>query len=308
MLIIGSKALAHHFPNLGIDYRDIDIIGARKDIGYLKNALKPEKIVDKNELVTLINITQTEFYNTKNVEILVSDKSKSLTSYLEWVGGGSGLRWAPLEVLYSLKKAHIHFPIKFEKHIKDYCLLNDHFKGYDELSDITKLHFEETEKRLGELKTPSLNKSVSKFFEQSNGYVKSFFIHDDIHRVMSHYDRPIYERLQKDKSLARCEKDLWNKLSFEERCKCVLEEAYVIALERKVIPMIFGGSKGITSQEAFDWALMRVCTNLCSGWFRQFATDNYFRIKEFYNPKYVEKFLIQFQLGNIKRNDKVKVN
>lgn len=65
--------------------------------------------------------------------------------------------------------------------------------------------------------------------------------------------------------------------------------------------MIFGGGRFTTSQEAFDWALMRICTTLCSGWFRQFATDNFYRIKEYYNPKYVEKFLMSYQEGTIKK-------
>lgn len=308
MLIVGSKALAHHFPNLEIKWKDIDLIATRSDLDYLLNALKPKKVVDKNGLVSLIDIEPFGFYDTKNVEVLLSDDSTALKSYLDYTGGSSGLRFAPIEVLYSLKKSHIHFPIKFDKHIKDYSILHDELRGVDKLYNITKIHFKEIESRLGKLKTPSLNKSVKNFFDQSNGYVKSFFIHDDIHRVMSHYDRPIYEKMQKDSTLAKCEKDLWEQLSFEEKCKCVLEEAYVIALERKVLPMLFDRGSRFTSQEAFDWALMRICTTLCSGWFRQFATDNFFRIKEYYNPKYVEKFLIDYQNGNIKRNDKSEAN
>jgi hypothetical protein len=89
--------------------------------------------------------------------------------------------------------------------------------------------------------------------------------------------------------------------TFEDKCKCVLEEAYVIALERRIIPMIFGGGGGYTSEEALDWALMRVCTTLCSGWFRNFATNNYYDIKRLSNKNYVEKFLTEYENGNIKR-------
>lgn len=146
---------------------------------------------DKNGLFSLIDIEPFGFYDTKNVEVLLSDESPALTAYLDYVGGGNGLRFAPKEVLYSIKKGHIHFPIKFNKHISAYSILHDDLDGIDRLSNITKMHFKETEKRLGDLKTPSLNKSTKKFFGQSNGLVKSFFIHDDIHQVMSHYDRPI---------------------------------------------------------------------------------------------------------------------
>ena len=83
---------------------------------------------------------------------------------------------------------------------------------------------------------------------------------------------------------------MWNKFTFEEKCKCVLEEAYVIALERKILPMLFGGGSYFSSKEAFDWSLMRISTTLCSGWFRQFATDNFLRIKQYINYNYVEQF------------------
>ena len=65
--------------------------------------------------------------------------------------------------------------------------------------------------------------------------------------------------------------------------------------------MLFGGSRYTNAQEAFDWSLMRICTNLCSGWFRQFATDNFYRIKEYYNTRYVDKFLMNYQSGSINR-------
>ena len=176
----------------------------------------------------------------------------------------------------------------------------DRLKGEDILKNITKINFKETEERLGKLKAPALNKTVKEFFGQSNDYVKSFFVHDHIHQVMSHYDKPMYSRMQPDPEKAWCSKSMWNDFPFEDKCKCILEESMVIALERRIIPMLFGGDKFYSSKEAFDWAFMRVCTTLCSGWFRQFATDNYFRIIEYYNPNYVEKFLQAYEDGKIK--------
>ena len=104
-----------------------------------------------------------------------------------------------------------------------------------------------------------------------------------------------------NETFALCDKRLWTIFPYEDKCKCVLEEAYVIALERKILPMIFGAGKGYTSDEAFDWALMRICTTLCSGWFREFATKNYFIIKKLYNKDYVEKFLTAYEKGDITR-------
>jgi hypothetical protein len=306
MIIVGSKALKYYFPNIQREIKDVDVIGTQSDINYLCNALQPEKVRNTEHITTLINI-QNKFgiWDTNNVEILNADASQSLRRYIDYdtkSGNlGSGIRYASLEVIFSLKKSHIHFPIKFDKHIKDYCLLYDYLNGKDKLSDITKLNFKETESRVGKLRTPSLNKSTKEFFGQSNGYVETFFIHDDIHRVMAHYDKPLYERMQKDLSLAKCEKDMWETFTFEEKCKCVLEEAYVIALERKILPSIFGGKAWVNSEESLNWSLMRVCTTLCSGWFRDFATNNYLKIKEYINQNYVDKFLEAYQNGQINK-------
>ena len=299
MLIVGSKALKFHFPNFKRVVKDIDIIGYSDDVNTLCNLLCPTEVKRGKNTVLLKNITnKTDLFDTDNVEVLLADNSVSLRKYMEY---DSVSLFASPEVLFSLKKSHIHFPIKFEKHIGDYSFLYDHFKGVDYLDDLTKINFKETEERLGKLKTPSLKKSVKEFFGQSDGYVKSYFIHDDIHRVMAHYDKPLYEMMQVDKKLAKCEKDMWNLFTFEDKCKCVLEEAYVIALERRIIPMIFGGGRGYTSEEALDWALMRICTTLCSGWFRNFATNNYYDIKKLSNKNYVEKFLTEYENGNITR-------
>jgi len=299
MLIVGSKALKFHFPKYPRKVNDIDIIGYTDDVNTLSHLLAPQEIIKGEHTVLLKNIgNRTDIFDTSNVEVLLADDSVSLKRYMEY---DEFNLFASKETLYSLKKSHIHFPIKFKKHIHDYCFLHEKLNNEDILKSITEINYQETEKRIGKLKTPSLNKSVKEFFGQSDGYVKSYFIHDDVHRVMSHYDRPLYEKMQSNKDLAKCDKDKWRIFPYEDKCKCVLEEVYVIALERKILPMIFGGGKGFSSDEAFDWALMRICTTLCSGWFREFATNNYFIIKKLYNKNYVEKFLTEYENGNITR-------
>lgn len=301
MLIIGSKALTYHYPSLDRDVKDIDLVGYKSDLQYLIDTLNPSRIKEGNGITSLIGIqNKSSFYNTENVEVLLADESSSLRSYLEFDSGERGLKWASLEVLLSLKKSHIHFPIKFNKHIADYAFLNEKL-GRDHLDDITKLRYKETEERLGKLKTPSLNKPITEFFGQSKGFVKSYFIHDDIHKAVAHYDKPLYLNMQRDITLAKCEKDMWDRFSFEDKCKCVLEEAYVIALERKILPSIFGKGIWVTPNEALEWSLMRICTNLCSGWFRQFATDYFFKIKEFVNDNYVVEFLEKYNNNKICR-------
>lgn len=299
MLIIGSKALKMRFPKYRRVVNDIDIICFSDDIYKLIGLLNPKEVKNGKYSTILKNIqNKNEIFDKDNVEIIFADKSQSLQKYLDYDKDNI---FASIEVLFSLKKSHIHHPRKFLSNIRDYVLLHNHLDGEDILSTITKIHTQENINRLGNLKTPSLDKSVKDFFGQSKNFVNYIFDHDDLHKIMSHYDRPLFERIQKDKSRALCNEDMWNQLVYEDKCKCVLEEAYVIALERKIIPMIFDGGKGYTSQEAFNWALMRICTTLCSGWFREFAKVNFFKIKGRMNINYVEKFLTEYENGNIRR-------
>ena len=300
MLVIGSRALNYYCKDR--ESNDLDIICYRNQIPILQSIFNAKEVIDKSEEKEVI-ILKTNDYN---IECLLADNVTSLTLYLEYNKAvNDSLKLANLETLYSIKKAHIHFPIKFEKHIKDYHLMRNTVK-IDILSVYTSLHFKETEKRLGKLKTPNMNQSVNTFFKQSNKYVDYIFVHDDVHIIMKHKELPMYNYIQIDSSKAECDEKLFNLLSEKEKIWTVLEEVYVIALERKIIPFIFSGNttKYYTSEEAFKWALMRVCTTLCDGWFREYATDNYFEILESHNRDYVEVFFKAFENGEIKKNKK----
>ena len=303
MLVVGSKALSQYYT-LDRDIKDVDIICSRKDVEDLLPILRPTEIKEGPGYITFKGIqNKLGLFDKNNVEFLLDDDSTSLKMYRQ---RDMGKIYASKEVLLSLKKSHIHFNVKFDKHIQDYQLLLNDLKE-DVLKDITKINFKETERRLGELKTPKLKNKTMKFFKQSEKFVKYYFVHDHIHEIMAHYDRPLYERLQRDGESAWCEKDLWNLLSYEDKCKCVLEEAYVIAMERKLIPMLFGDNVGMwTPETALKWSMKRICTNLCSGWFREFATNNYNNIFGYSSNDYFVKFLEAYKEGKIKKKENDK--
>ena len=112
-----------HHKNLIISWQYVLYIIPKYDI---RNDKKPgyfeQNIRETESITTLFNIqTPNEFFNTKNVEILNADSSEALSEYIKFDTQdgklGSGLRYASPEVLLSLKKSHINFPIKFEKHM-----------------------------------------------------------------------------------------------------------------------------------------------------------------------------------------------
>jgi hypothetical protein len=300
MLVIGSKAFDVWFANKS-KVNDIDVIAYKSDIDYLINASKCSEVITKEDTITLRGCSSFGFFDKSQIEIILADNSKSDQMYLEIMNANTGLNIATPEILFSIKKSHIHYPIKFEKHIIHYCFLYEKLEGIDKFEEITKIRSKETEQRLGKLKTPSLKKSVGEFFGQSEKFVKSFFTHDDMHRMVAHYNEPLYEKMQAEEGSVFCSKDLWNNFKKEDKIKTVLEEAYVIALERKILPMLFSGGVYWSDEGAFDWALKRICTNLTSGFFRDFATNNYLKIKESYNKNYVLDFLEKYNSSLIKR-------
>lgn len=318
-VIVGSAAMKYHFPNAR-EPKDIDIIMYEKDLDAFMRMDASMELVKRNENAAIIKVLD---YNkekqcmTKIVyEVLFADKVELYQKILKdkifrVCDNDTGEWYVQSMMLYYIKKAHIHFPQlshKFEKHIQDLVFLRKmHSRGaYTDYEfclnyhiDIfnnpfyVDMHRKTTEERLGVIKTPKLfNKPVDEFFDQSKEHVKSYYIHDNMHKAMAHNPgNPAYEQMQKDKSKADCSKDLWEKMGLQSKQHCVLEEAYVIALERKILPQMFEDIETKYDElAAFKWALMRICTNLCSGWFRWFACVNYEEVMKQYNPDYVKIF------------------
>jgi hypothetical protein len=306
LIIIGSKSLYTRFGSEfseRIQKSDFDVIMHYKDFN---NWIKKfsDNIIDmtprshnKYNIKILINNKKTQFEielgfeNTSSLFLLENKDIVTDSIYID----PNGTQWNTLSLPYLMlmKKSHLYFPIHFEKNINDYHFIKSKLLDFN-LDEKMKKFFElrkvEAEKRFEKNhRTPNLNVSNEQFFAVSGKAAGRVYIHDDLHKVVKHFDKPIYDMLKYEdkKNLAWCEKDLFNKLPLDYRIKCVQEEAYVIALERYIIPQI-------GKYEDFFWcykrALMRICTTLCSGFFRQFAFENYPLIIESYNSSFVDKF------------------
>lgn len=185
---------------------------------------------------------------------------------------------APMTLLYLLKRSHAWRDRSFEKTMYD-LWKRELYLEEDCLSDIERdLLKERTElsyKRFPQ-RTPKLNKSVTAFFDDP---VDKYFDHDWLHEVFAYEDKPMFTRLQPDPESAWCAEDLWKKLTYEQRLQCVAEECSVIATERFVVPKNWV----FPTRLAYIWALRKVCTTLCSGWFRDFAIDNYGHVLDLFS-------------------------
>jgi hypothetical protein len=194
-----------------------------------------------------------------------------------------------------IKRSHLHRSLGFQKHITHYhkhglfehfnTLTVEEFKVYENRRDLTYKHLPQG--------YPKLNVKVEDFFDD---YVTKKYNHDYLHELFAFYDKPLYTKLQKDNTLAWCDKDLWYNLSDEDKVKCVAEEVMVICTERFLVPQDWKYSSKMGHMKALD----KVCTTLCSGWFRDFAIDNYPKVLALFDPekyKQVQSILLKGELN-----------
>lgn len=303
MLVIGSKAMRMQGVYVVRKPADIDIIGTQAELddlqagGFDVVSGRAFRMKGYDEIIDFELATpgsSAEAYLAR-----VDHNRPTITSMF-----GRTMDVATPEILYSLKRSHRHMPKAWHKHIRDYHQLKaimanwpdiDEIHAYDRLHLITELR----EREYMALKTPSLKKTAAEFFDDKVS--NKVFVHDQIHEVMAIWPRPMYERIRKSPDTVDCSKAKWDELSIGDKVDCVLEEAYVIALERAVIPMMFSGGPRVDPTKALNWAIMRICTTLCSGWFRDFATEHYLYIEAAMNLGYHFKFFDAVDAGRIKR-------
>ena len=219
---------------------------------------------------------------------------------------------AQLKLIATLKKAHLVNPKRFEHHIREYSYIKDvlgvkWFKpsewddGDSKLVNIFQLHRREVKK-----KHPKLNTSKDGFFSHKESY--NIMDHDSVHEAVSYPLKPAYLAYKGDEAEVWCDKDKWLALPEAERIRGVVEESCVLALERSILPALFPqeGAKPISfwgAERAYAYALSKVCTTITSGFFREYAIENYDECLAS-RPDYVNKFFEGVKLGVVKKFEK----
>lgn len=313
MIILGSKALLFRLPQteevLARDERaDYDVIMTFEEFvewhetynEYI-TASHPRSL-EKYKVVVVIDgvrkVYEIELANEGSSAQLLIDNKEQVTDHT--VNGFLGESFDAIKLEYQMltKRSHLIYPVHFEKNIADYELLKS-LVGEHYVSGLKKEYYDlrlsEAKERYNQ-RTPNLNVTTEDFFSSSLN-VPHYFVHDHIHEVMAHHEIPVFSMIQKDPSKAWCDKDLFFDLPYEYQVQCVQEEAYVIALERYIVPQY--GDDWMDYKGAYDKAVKRICTTLTSGWFRTFAIDNYGEIMRQYNPDFVKIFKSAVDSGEV---------
>lgn len=153
---------------------------------------------------------------------------------------------------------------------------------------------------------PKLNVSSKDFFNGDG--VNYVYDHDSIHEAVALIEiqlgspaqpmtinRPAYTYYMKDGSEVMTSKEKFFSVREEVRLYGVYEESCVLALERSQIPHGLGKEGGPTARWSFEMALMKVCTSITSGWFREYAWENYQKVLDLYNEMGEDDYISRFQ-------------
>lgn len=195
MLIIGSLALSHHYPEFKRAPKDIDVVGDKN-------------ILIENELICESGIERIEYL--ENPIITKYQKSGFLSP----------------DLLLSLKISHLFWDINWEKHIYDVHFLLSKGNKYD-VNLILELreYWDKTHKKI---RRSNLVSTKEEFF--SNNVNNTVDEHDYLHTLLNPI--PMFTLLLKDGSEVELDPTKWDNLNFEQKCDVVFEETAVMAFER----------------------------------------------------------------------------
>lgn len=301
--LIGSRAM-NHWVN-SEDHRtpkDLDIVGSFDEIEEFANHLKSTESIkakypfDNGKKVLIKTdkrIIEAEVSWKDSNSLLLQEMIKK-DGVIEKVDGFE-MVIAPLNLLYTLKMSHRYLKDSphFLKTMKDIQLL----RKYDAIiPEEYQDFYKERQVIQYNYKLPKLNQNKDTFFS-GDGIIYEYD-HDTIHEAVKFLDKPAYTYYADGEVWSSKEK--FNQCSKEIKLYGVLEESLVLACERSQLAF----SPPPDARWSFEHALFKVCTSITSGFFREYAWENYDKVIELYNKvglDYVDKVNEGIKVGIVKK-------
>lgn len=300
MLLIGSRALVANNPELE---------GVRKTVDWdfictIEQFTAWHK-ANKGTLQFAVPTDGGKYYHCRdkdgmNYEFEIAWDQTTAERLLDHYDTGVGITVAPDEALLMIKLSHRYKRNSphFLKTMRDIHFLRNKGVVLDSWLEGV-LPQRETESYT--YKHPKLNVTSGEFF--SGDGVQYVYDHDSLHETQAllwndngdtEWPRPAYTFYMKDGSEVMTSKEKFFSVEEKIRLYGVYEESCVLALERSQIPHGLGKEGGPTARWSFEMALMKVCTSITSGWFREFAWENYQKVLDLYEQEgeneYIESF------------------
>lgn len=293
MLVTGSTALRQLIP-LTRPVKDIDAIVWPSEVDEYRASFRVIKETDSKIVMLTEDGVHLEF------EIALPGSNQEML--LNIVDNPSGsTEYAGYDILYLLKMSHrfLRNSPHFLKTMSDIRLMRAYL-GYPEITPRLREWYLIRENDTYDYSHPSLNQSKQDFF--STDVFTDFeykYDHDSLHEAVALLERPAYTYFQEGE--VKTSRELFERCNSFTQLLSVYEESCVLALERSVIP------HGSHPDKAFAKALEKVCTSIASGFWREFAWENYESVISLYKSMkggYNQNYIYMFEQGL--RNGTVK--
>lgn len=278
--IIGSHAM-NHWVSPVREPNDLDIVGTYDEIeNFIKVLKRTEKV-----------LAQYPFDSGKKV--FIKTNKRIVEAEVAWDGSnslwlhtlinkdgtvidmlGCEVMVCPLPLLYTLKMSHRYLKDSphFLKTMKDIHVMRE--QGAT-IPDSYQEFYKERQCIQYSYSLPKLNQSKDTFF--SGDGINYQYDHDTLHEALKFMEQPAYtyyadgEVWSSKEKFAECSEDV--------KLFGVLEESLVLACERSQLAF----NPAPDPLWSFEYALFKVCTSITSGWFREYAWENYDRVVALYN-------------------------
>lgn len=294
IIMLGSRALNYRIPGFRENPVDYDVLLPASEImSFLsrwKRIIKCVPVSDYKYHAIVI-----EDNKKVHIELEILNNRVSSVHLYNYVLEDNDtdviddILYPSLNFLFMLKLSHRYLKnsIHFEKTRSDILKMREYGATLtDKLKVILKIREQDTYNN----KKFILKTTKNNFFVDNVPYI---YDHDTIHVAVARGNRPAYMEFQEPNEEVMCSRVMFNQLPLEIRLNAVIEETCVLALERAIIP------HNTDPFKAYKIALKAICTTTTSGWFREFAWENYQQVLDMYSEDFVTKFNTALKNGDI---------
>ncbi len=287
--IIGGHALRRYL-DISRKSIDTDIVATYDDaVQYMKEAGHIREIYPFAEGKKMV----AKYVSGEVIEAEIAWPGSLSAELLDIITDTDGIWYADLNTQYMLKMSHRYLKNSphFLKTMRDIHLM----RGLGaHIPESQKAFFMRREKATYDYKLPNLNQSKKEFFKATDqDRYGHKYDHDSIHRAVMLFDQPAYEFYKPDVNEVYTSAQMFDSQPHFIKIAGVYEEACVLALERSQI--VHGDS--VKPSWSFNKALEKVCTSITSGWFREFAWENFDEVRNFYYKQGEDDYVKRFRAG-----------
>jgi hypothetical protein len=188
---------------------------------------------------------------------------------------------APPEILYTIKLSHCFWPVHWSKTMWDIEFFQR--KQVQYIEELFNVLYRSWESRFGVKHKVILDKDKDKYF---NNGARRTYCHNDIHRAVAYYDKPLVEEIKHRSNNTLISKPMFNNLPKSKQIKLCREEIYTTAIEHFVVPRNFA----IKPEYAYTLACKLLLTTKPRGWLTKFIALNWAELSSSDEWPYIELF------------------